>query len=456
MVGFAREPEIVKGITVRYTTRIIVPPKIRRSGLPGGRDAKHASQVIGIKKSFGFGDGLGLASPGHLRAVALYRDWAPFLAQQSVEEMTCTARSPQDVMDAVRKAVDEAGFRQPWGADADRLKTPFDVEAAAAAGFPCFTIDLTGYVDGAADRLSGSELSRRIEAMILGGDLPENWSEPYLDRSIDLPGDWQLKLTLEPLQRAAVKFGHAVQHGARMYEAIARASHGRPFEIGVCLDKSDDAATPLEHLFLGLELEARGVRITGLGLRFAGGDEEEFDERGNNLEEFEVRLREHVAIAQFCGPYKLIMHGGSDKFGIYPSIGRLCGEQLHVKTSGTSYLEGLRALLRADLPLFWEIAQYCQLHVAESAALGQHSVTLPEARSLADSTSEDAESVFLDERLGRRVLLAAYGSVFTKGRTSEGRSFKEAILETLSLHADLHHEIVAAHFEKHLRMLSMG
>ena len=242
-----------------------------------------------------------------------------------------------------------------------------------------------------------------------------------------------------------------------MYEAVARASHGRPFEIGVYLDRSDAvAATPLEHLFLGLELEARGVRITGLGLRFAGGDEEEFDERGNNLEEFEARLREHVAIAQFCGPYKLIMHGGSDKFGIYPSIGRLCGEQLHIKTSGTSYLEGLRAMLRADLPMFWEIAQYCLSHAAELAPSGQHPVTLREVESLANVASEDAESVFLDERLGRRVLLAAYGSVLTKGQTCDGHPFKEAILETLSVHADLHHEIIAAHFEKHLRMLSAG
>ena len=123
------------------------------------------------------------------------------------------------------KAVDEAGFRQPWGADADRLKTPFDVEAAAAAGFPCFTIDPSaGFVDGAADRLPGDGLARQIEAMILSGDLPENWSEPYLDRSIDLPGDWHLELTLEPLQRAAVKFGHAVQHCPHVRSRRARQS----------------------------------------------------------------------------------------------------------------------------------------------------------------------------------------------------------------------------------------
>ncbi len=428
---------------MRYTTRIIVPPKVLRSGQPGGKEARYAPQVVGIKKSFGFGDRLGLAAPGHLRAAAAYRDWTPFFAQQSAEELAETGRTTLEVMRAAYRTVEEHGYKQPWGADANRLKTPGDVEAAAEAKYTYFTIDPSVSIDDGADGMSTGELESRIESMILDSSLPENWSEPYLGRSIDLPGDWKLDLTLEPLQRAAVKFGRAIQHCVRMYEAIARNNRGRPFEIEVCLDGTALPATPLEHVFVGLELEARGVRVSSLALRLAGDFEAGMDYAGD-LEAFEERLKGHAVIAQFCGPYKLSLHGGSDKFSVYPILGRVCGEQLHIKTSGTSYLEGLRAVARADAVLFLEIARFGQERC--SAAKG----------TVGNVSPNEAENHFLDEKAGRQMLLATYGPVLTTGRGEDGQLFKEAIVETLNLHADLHHEIIAAHFEKHLRMLGAG
>lgn len=440
---------------MRYTTRIIVPPKIRRSGLPGGKESRHAPHVIGVKKSFGFGDCLGLAAPGHLRAAAAYKDWAPFFAQQSVEEITRTNRTPDEVLRTALRAVELEGFRQPWGADADRLKTPSDVETAATAGFTLFTIDPSEYIEHAAETLPIDELEGRIGSMVEGGELPENWFEPYLGRSIDLPGDWSLKLTQAPLQRAAVKFGRAVEHCRRMYEAAMRANRGRPVEIEVCMDGTMSPATPLEHLFVGLELEARGVRVTNLALRLAGDFEPGIDYHGD-LEAFENRLREHVAIAQFCGPYKLAIHGGSDKFNLYPLIGRLCGELVHIKTSGTTFLEGLRAICRVDVALFLEIARFCQDRFAECRGSSGCSTTVEEVRALGDAESLESENVFLDERSGRQMFLATYGPLLTEGRATNGRLFKAAMVETLTGVADLHHEIIAAHFEKHLRMLNAG
>ena len=440
---------------MRYTTRIIVPPKIRRSGMPGGKEARYAPQVIGIKKSFGFGDRLGLAAPGHIRAAALYKGWAPFIAQQSVEEMAQTGRNPQDVMRAAVRTVEEETFRQPWGADADRLKNSTDVEAAAQAGFTLFTIDSSEYIKAAADTMPGQELDRRIALMVSEGDLPEGWFEPYLGRSIELPGDWKLELTREPLQRTAVKFGPAIQHCQRMYEAAMRSNRGRAVEIEICLDGAGTAATPMEHLFVGLELEARGVRITNLALRWADDFEVGMDYAGD-LEVFENRLSEHMAIAQFCGPYKLGFHGGSDKFSLYPLIGRLCGDQVHIKTSGTTYLEGLRAICRADLPLFAEIAHYCQRCFEENKISSSLTATLEEVRALGEVEGPESEHVFLDGRPGRQMFLTTYGALVAHGRASDGRGFKEAMMETLSRHADLHHEIIASHFEKHLRMLNTG
>src|SRR5690349_12456170 len=96
--------------------------------------------ALGLKKSFGFGDRLGLATPGHYAAVKK-TDFAPIFAQQSVREMERTQRSPQEVLGAAQTALAKLAFTGPWGADADHHKTPQDVEKSAAAGFTFFTID---------------------------------------------------------------------------------------------------------------------------------------------------------------------------------------------------------------------------------------------------------------------------------------------------------------------------
>ena len=87
---------------------------------------------LGLKRSFGFGDRLGLATPGHL-AAARKSNFAPIFAQQSIREMERTQRTPQEVMTAAQTSLAQAGYTQPWGADADHHKTPADVHKSAAA-----------------------------------------------------------------------------------------------------------------------------------------------------------------------------------------------------------------------------------------------------------------------------------------------------------------------------------
>src|SRR5689334_17163699 len=96
---------------------------------------------LGLEPSFGFGDRLGLATPGHL--AALTRDDGPIqpiFAQQSIREMTRTKRTPTQVMAAAVQALTHEGYHGRWGADADHLKTEEDVDYTAAAGFVFFTI----------------------------------------------------------------------------------------------------------------------------------------------------------------------------------------------------------------------------------------------------------------------------------------------------------------------------
>ena len=92
--------------------------------------------TIGLSPSFGFGDRIGLATPGHVEA--LRESGAPIqpiFAPQSIREMQRTQRTANEVMTDALAGMKQAGWDGPTGADADHLKTPEDIAVTAAAGF---------------------------------------------------------------------------------------------------------------------------------------------------------------------------------------------------------------------------------------------------------------------------------------------------------------------------------
>ena len=402
---------------MRYTTRIIVPPRLRRSGGPGSPGAGPRPQAIGVRKSLGFGDALGHAGPGHVAIAAAHPDFAPFFAQQSPLELVSSGRTLTEALSTAARAVGSARFRQPWGADADLLRSPQDVDDAAAAGFTYYTIDLTEHLRGDADDLTPDGLAAAVDRLVSDGELTEDWASPYLDREVSLLDGKPLKLTAEPLHRAAVRLGRAIQHGARMYETVARANRGRPYEIEISLDHADTPTSTVEHLYLGLELEARGVRLTSLALRP--------DDR--HAGSFEAALREHVSVASFCGPYKLSFRSERLDPALVPAIGRCCGDLLHFKTSADSFYEALRLLWRVDPEL-----------LRQTAATG----------GLALAGDRDLESEFFDATERAHGLAAGCAALATPGHG--------AFHELLDRHADMYQELLVTRFERLISALNAG
>jgi hypothetical protein len=420
--------------------------------------ATPAPTPLGLKKSFGFGDRLGLATPGHLESARKF-DFAPIFAQQSIREMQRTNRTPGEVMSAAREALAAEGFAGAWGADADHLKTPDDVRATAAAGFCFFTIDPSAHVNNGADKMGPAELKSACDAMVADRtfDAP-GWEAEYLSRTFEVDDSGPpLRFLSNPLCRAAVKYGRAVAHSAAIARHIAAACAGRAYEIEVSVDETDSPTSPLEHLFFALELKRRGVaNVVSLAPRFVGDMEKGIDYRGD-LTAFERSLRQHVAVAKFAGPYKVSVHSGSDKFSIYPIVGRVCGDLLHVKTAGTSYLEALRVVVRRDPELFAEIAAYCHGRFATDRASYHISTTDADAARLPrGGGAKDLERPYLDEVPGRQLMHVTFGSVLTQGRRARGQTFKDAIVDVLRNNDALHREVLVKHFDKHLGLLNAG
>jgi hypothetical protein len=179
-------------------------------------------QPLGLRTSAGLGDRLGLATPGHVQAVAAAGGGiAPIFAQQSIREMTRTGRTPQQVMDDATWGVFQEGWQAGVGADADHLKTTADIDACAAAGFTFFTIDPSEHVDAAADTDDAVTLGRKYDALPwLGLETSASaLRTAYVGKWLEIEGH-EIAFDDETLVRAAVKYGRAVVHVAAMYRHL--------------------------------------------------------------------------------------------------------------------------------------------------------------------------------------------------------------------------------------------
>ena len=192
----------------------------------------------GDRPTVGTGDRLGLATPGHIRAVR-GTGVTPLLAQQSMREMARTLRSPENVMDDATWGVFEEGFRDGFGSDADHLKTAEDIDRTFAAGFRLFTIDPGEYVDNDAERDDLAALEAKFEKF--------PWSElettaekhraEFAGKTFAVGLGMELGFTEEDALRAAVKYGRPVAHTARLYRHIEKLADGQAFEYRFDLEQ---------------------------------------------------------------------------------------------------------------------------------------------------------------------------------------------------------------------------
>jgi hypothetical protein len=416
-------------------------------------------QTLGVNSAFGFGDRIGLATPGHAMAAASAEGKIlPVFAQQSIREMSRTERTASEVMDDATWGVFRAGWTQPFGADADHLKTKSDVEVTAQAGFVFFTIDPSEYVDQGADDYDGYQIEERFRDLIDGKVKgASDFLKLYRGNTFEIDdGQEKVRVTFDELslKRAAVKYGRALAHMYGMASHVAKCMGSSPFELEISVDETPQPTSPLEHLFIALELKRHGTSIVSLAPRFVGDFEKAVDYKGN-LYLFDESLRQHMAIAEQFGPYKISVHSGSDKLSIYPSFGRICKGRFHVKTAGTTYLEALRVVCRVDKEFFRSIVQFARHRFETDRATYHISAELglvPEANDLKDG---ELEKVYLDQDRGRQILHVTFGSVLTE-KTDHGYRFRERIRAILRQNGQLHEHILRDHLGKHIQMLLMG
>lgn len=401
-------------------------------------------QPLGLQTSAGFGDRLGLATPGHVRALqkvggnGVTKNIAPIFAQQSIREMHRTKRTSDEVMTDATWGAFEAGWQGVVGADADHLKLPEHIDATVQAGFSFFTFDPGEYVD---DRAETEEIGSLITLFeqLPWRELESNETDfqtRYIGKKIDLE-TYALKLNNEAVIRATVKYGKAISHIVKMYQHLL--SKTSLFDLEISVDETSYPTSPIEHVIMASELKRLGVKWQSLAPRFVGSFEKGIDYLGD-LNALKENLETHAAIARTSGPYKLSLHSGSDKFSVYPLAAEATRGLVHLKTAGTSYLEALRVVALKNTELFkaiWKLSLECFETDRHSYHLSCDTSRIPKELQDSDLVS------LLDHSDARQVLHVTFGSVL--------ETFKPDLMQTLTTYDELYYDTLTTHFEKHLK-----
>jgi hypothetical protein len=401
--------------------------------------------ALQLKTSAGFGDRLGIATPGHARSIK-NTGIAPIFAQQSVRENTRTGRTPQQVMDDAMWGVFQVGWREPWGGDADHLKIPEVIDDFVDAGYTFYTIDPSDYVDNEAETADEAALKTKIAALAwdsLESSYPA-MREQYVGKTVDLGDGFTLTFDEITLLRAVAKYGGAVGHTAMMYRCLKTRLGDVPFDLEMSVDETETPTSPHEHFYIASELKRLGVEWVSLAPRFVGRFEKGVDYIGS-LDDLDANIAQHAAIMRYFGGYKLSLHSGSDKFAVYPIAARHTNGLVHLKTAGTSYLEALRVIAQVDAGFFREILTLSRARYETDRATYHVSALLDKVPAPEDLSDSDLPDL-LEQFDARQVLHVTFGSVLDE--------FGARLQAVLAQNEDLYHEIIERHFDRHLQPLS--
>ncbi len=438
-IEFTGEVSTLGAFTVTRAMLSSNNAKVLRSILPW--TAPQALGTTGI--TLGLGDRLGLASPGHLKAVS-GTGVRPVLAQQSMRELELTNRTYVDVLDAATWAVFQAGYQGGYGADGDHLKKIEDINMALEIGFSMITLDCSEHINDGILKLHEDEVLSQYQA------LPEakrtGFEELYRGKRYQLQSGETIDIDREHYQRMILTYHQALDFMEKVYEeVIVKLDRAIDFEISI--DEVATPTTPQDHFFVAHELQRRGIKVCSVAPRFCGHFEKGIDYMGD-LAQFETEFAVHADIAKHFG-YKLSIHSGSDKFSVFPIIGRYAADPgYHVKTAGTNWLEAVRVIAHVD-PVLYRVLHQKALDSLE-AARKYYNVSMDLAKVPDIETLQDQElPQLLDQDDARQLLHITYGFML---RDPE---LREDLYRVLREHEDRYEQFLVSHMNRHLKTLGI-
>lgn len=373
--------------------------------------------------SIGVGDRLGVAARGHIELFQGYKA-IPVLAQQSIRELTLTNRTYSDVLDCVTFANFKYNYTRGFGADGDHLKTEKEIEYALNSGFTMITLDCSEHIGKGADLEGSDSYLGEISVGKVTFEVDEK----------------QLKVALQT-------YGEAINFIDKIYHKYIL---GNKVDFEISIDETATITTPFQHYFVANELNKRGVKFDTLAPRFVGEFQKGIDYKGD-LAEFERQLIEHNEIAEHFG-YKISVHSGSDKFSVFPIIGKVTKGRFHLKTAGTNWLEAVKLVAMVDPALFREIHKFA-LSVFDQATKYYHVTTdlnnIPDIDTLSDCQLVD----LFNNNDARQLIHITYGLILGQKSTDGKFLFRDRLYELWNNNSAEYAKLIVKHIGKHLDLL---
>lgn len=399
--------------------------------------------VLHLDRTFGLGDRLGIAAPGHLRVFKAY-DAYPILAQQSIRELNMTHRTYEDVLNSASFYVFREGYKDGFGADGDHLKQPSEIEYALSLGFTMITLDCSEHIRQDVDTLSKAEVDQLVE-------LDEETTLRYVGQQIVIEG-MPIKFDEEELKRNVLVYGKAIEFAAQIYQKyFIEGKANANFEISI--DETATPTTPTQHYFVANELVRRGVKLDTMAPRFCGEFQKGVDYVGD-IKQFEEELKIHAAIARHYG-YKLSIHSGSDKFSIFELVGKYTEGNFHVKTAGTNWLEAMRAVANSNPSLYREVHKYALSMFGEAKKFYHVTTDLTKIKDIDTLKDEELVDLFTQND-ARQLIHITYGFILNVKDNQGNYVFKDRLFKFWKDNEQVYSDMLFKHIGRHLELLYKG
>ncbi|MEZ7867091.1 MAG: tagaturonate epimerase family protein [Paludibacteraceae bacterium] len=296
------------------------------------------------KFSIGVGDRFSHQGKAQLRAIMRANETGLEINpvwNKSNREHTYVHSEPIDTRREADEAVKALDFNGQYFVDADHINLSTVDRFVAVSDF--FTLDVASFIG----KPSAQE---DIDKFIVS-------CEKYMGE-LQIPGmEKPLSITKELLEDIANKFLSATQQASEIYAYLVDKKGVGNFITEVSMDEVEKPQTPVEMLFILKMLADKGVPAQTIAPKFTGRFNKGVDYVGN-LEQFAKEFEEDVLVIDFAvkefglpAELKLSVHSGSDKFSIYPIMAEVINRHdkgLHLKTAGTTWLEEVIGLAKAD------------------------------------------------------------------------------------------------------------
>jgi hypothetical protein len=170
-----------------------------------------------------------------------------------------------------------------------------------------------------------------------------------------------------------------------------------------------------------------------------------------DIAQFEREFGEHAAIARYFG-YKLSIHSGSDKFSVFPIIGRLTRGVFHVKTAGTNWLEAMRVVAMKNAGFYRKVHKFA-LQVFDEAKKYYHVTTDLSKIPNVDALPDGELPLLFEQNDARQLIHITYGLILNEKNPDGSYVFKDEFFRIMDENRETYAERLEAHIGRHLETL---